>query len=110
MKEFASVRGVFNENSPPLVFLLEDNVVTISGASGDEAAVSKWAEYFKSDEGWAKHQETDSPLSSLFRGAYLDVDHHPYNDSTANLYDAMIDELRISGRVRTLVVTSKTSE
>lgn len=107
MKEFASVRGVFNDNSPPLVFLLEDNLVTISGAAGEEASVSKWAEYFKSDEGWEKHQKTESPLSSLFRGAYLDVDRHPHNGETARLYEEMLDELRLSGRVRTVVVTSK---
>lgn len=57
-----------------------------------------WATYVSSSPTWRIHASSDTPVSSLFRGAYTSVEAHRVTRSTLHRYEEMIADMSAKGR------------
>ena len=104
MKEFVKVTSVLNEDAPGSIFMLEDGTVSISALAEDQDFFQSWKNYFQDGIDWPVHMKEESPLSSVFRSSYLNVQHSLLTEETLSDYQAMLNELKQKGKVRTLLL------
>lgn len=104
MKEFVKVTSVLNEYAPASIFMLEDGIVSISALAENQDFFQNWKSYFQEGIDWPEHAKQESPLSSVFRSSYLNVEHSPLTEETLTDYQATLSELKQKGKVRTLVL------
>ena len=108
MNEFLSVAG-YGVDKPTMVFLLNEEGVTVTVSMKNQRAgeedIREWRSYFHDSPTWKEHHlKTDSPLSSVFSGAYNTVVRHELTEETEPLYMEMIDSLKRQGATRTAFI------
>jgi hypothetical protein len=110
MREFAKMNRMNGKPEDATVFLLDGDKVTITALRGNESA-ARWAGYISDPESaWPEHMKTQSPLSSLFRGTYTELDYSEFTDGTEGEYQKMLSDLRDLGATRSVMVKLQQSE